>query len=32
MGDAFGQASLLTWVALVLVPLMAVYLYRTPAG
>jgi simple sugar transport system permease protein len=32
VGDAFGQASLLTWVALLLVPLMALYLYRTPAG
>jgi general nucleoside transport system permease protein len=31
-GDAIGQANLLTWVALVLVPLMALYLYRTPAG
>ena len=32
VGDAIGEASLLTWVALVLVPLMALYLYRTPAG
>jgi general nucleoside transport system permease protein len=32
LGDAIGQANLLTWVALVLVPLMALYLYRTPAG
>jgi ABC-type uncharacterized transport system permease subunit len=32
VGDAFGQASLLTWIALLLVPLMALYLYRTPAG
>jgi simple sugar transport system permease protein len=32
LGDAIGGASLLTWVALLLVPLMALYLYRTPAG
>src|SRR4051794_21432759 len=32
LGDAIGGASLLTWVALVLVPLMALYLYRTPGG
>ena len=32
VGDAIGEANLLTWVALVLVPLMALYLYRTPAG
>jgi ABC-type uncharacterized transport system permease subunit len=32
VGEAIGQASLLTWVALLLVPLMALYLYRTPAG
>jgi ABC-type uncharacterized transport system permease subunit len=31
-GDAIGQMSLLTWMALLLVPLMALYLYRTPAG
>jgi ABC-type uncharacterized transport system permease subunit len=32
LGDAIGGASLLTWVALLLVPLMALYLYRTPGG
>jgi ABC-type uncharacterized transport system permease subunit len=32
VGDAIGEMSLLTWVALLLVPLMALYLYRTPAG
>lgn len=32
VGEAIGQANLLTWVALLLVPLMALYLYRTPAG
>jgi general nucleoside transport system permease protein len=31
-GEAIGHANLLTWVALLLVPLMALYLYRTPAG
>jgi simple sugar transport system permease protein len=31
-GEAIGEANLLTWVALLLVPLMALYLYRTPAG
>jgi general nucleoside transport system permease protein len=31
-GDAIGEMSLLTWMALLLVPLMALYLYRTPAG
>jgi general nucleoside transport system permease protein len=31
-GEAIGNANLLTWVALVMVPLMALYLYRTPAG
>jgi general nucleoside transport system permease protein len=31
-GEAIGQANLLTWLALLLVPLMALYLYRTPAG
>jgi simple sugar transport system permease protein len=31
-GEAIGQMSLLTWMALLLVPLMALYLYRTPAG
>jgi general nucleoside transport system permease protein len=32
LGDAIGEMSLLTWMALLLVPLMALYLYRTPAG
>jgi general nucleoside transport system permease protein len=32
VGDAIGEMSLLTWVALALVPLMALFLYRTPAG
>jgi simple sugar transport system permease protein len=32
VGDAIGKMSLLTWLALLLVPLMALYLYRTPAG
>ncbi|MEA2363906.1 MAG: ral nucleoside transport system permease protein [Thermoleophilaceae bacterium] len=32
VGDAIGEMSLLTWLALLLVPLMALYLYRTPAG
>jgi ABC-type uncharacterized transport system permease subunit len=31
-GEAIGQMSLLTWMALLLVPLMALYLYRTPGG
>src|SRR5918992_6072288 len=32
VGDAIGQASLLTWVALLLVPLLALFLFRTPHG
>jgi ABC-type uncharacterized transport system permease subunit len=32
IGDAIGDMSLLTWMALLLVPVMAVYLYRTPGG
>ena len=32
VGDAIGEASLLTWVALLLVPLLTVYLFRTPGG
>ena len=32
VGDAFGNASVLTWVALILVPLMALFLFRTPGG
>jgi ABC-type uncharacterized transport system permease subunit len=31
-GEAIDHASLLTWVALLLVPLMALYLYRTAGG
>jgi general nucleoside transport system permease protein len=31
-GPAIGSANLLTWVALLLVPALAIYLYRTPAG
>jgi general nucleoside transport system permease protein len=32
IGNAIGEASLLTWVALLLVPLLALYLFRTPGG
>ncbi|HEV3376841.1 MAG TPA: ABC transporter permease, partial [Thermoleophilaceae bacterium] len=32
LGDAIGSASLLTWVALLLVPLLAVFLFRSPNG
>jgi ABC-type uncharacterized transport system permease subunit len=32
VGDAIGEASLLTWVALLLVPLLALYMFRTPGG
>ena len=32
VGDAIGNASVLTWVALILVPLMALFLFRTPGG
>ena len=32
VGDAIGQANILTWVALLLVPLVAVLLFRTPRG
>ena len=32
VGDAFGNASVLTWVALILVPLMALFLFRTTGG
>jgi general nucleoside transport system permease protein len=32
VGDAIGSASLLTWVALILVPLLTLYLFRTPRG
>jgi general nucleoside transport system permease protein len=31
-GTAIGSASVLTWVALLLVPLIALYLFRTPSG
>ena len=32
VGDAIGEANVLTWVALLLVPLLALYLFRTPRG
>jgi general nucleoside transport system permease protein len=32
IGNAIGEASLLTWAALLLVPLLALYLFRTPGG
>jgi general nucleoside transport system permease protein len=32
VGNAIGEASLLTWVALLLVPLLALYLFRTAGG
>jgi general nucleoside transport system permease protein len=32
VGDAIGEASLLTWLALLLVPLVALLLFRTPGG
>jgi ABC-type uncharacterized transport system permease subunit len=32
VGDAIGEASLLTWLALLLVPLVALFLFRTPRG
>jgi general nucleoside transport system permease protein len=32
LGTAIGSASLLTWVALLLVPLLTLYLFRTPSG
>jgi general nucleoside transport system permease protein len=32
LGTAIGSASLLTWVALLLVPLLALYLFRTAGG
>ena len=31
-GDAIGSASVLTWVALILVPLLTLVLFRTPRG
>jgi simple sugar transport system permease protein len=32
VGEAIGEASLLTWVVLLLVPLLALYMFRTPGG
>jgi ABC-type uncharacterized transport system permease subunit len=32
LGEAVGRASLLTWLALLLVPLLALFLFRTPGG
>jgi ABC-type uncharacterized transport system permease subunit len=32
VGDAIGRASLLTWLAVLLVPALALYLFRTPRG
>ena len=32
VGDAFGKANLLTWLALIGVVLLSVYLFRTPSG
>jgi general nucleoside transport system permease protein len=32
VGDAIGQANVLTWLALLLVPLLSLYLFRTPGG
>jgi general nucleoside transport system permease protein len=32
VGDAIGSASVLTWVALILVPLLTLFLFRTPRG
>jgi ABC-type uncharacterized transport system permease subunit len=32
VGDAIGRQSLLTWLALLLVPALALYLFRTPRG
>jgi general nucleoside transport system permease protein len=32
VGDAIGRSSLLTWLALLLVPALALYLFRTPRG
>jgi general nucleoside transport system permease protein len=31
-GEAIGNANVLTWIALLLVPLMTIYLFRTPRG
>ena len=32
VGDAIGRANLLTWLALLLVPMLTVFLFRTPRG
>jgi ABC-type uncharacterized transport system permease subunit len=32
VGDSLGRASLLTWLALALVPVLTLYLFRTPRG
>jgi simple sugar transport system permease protein len=32
IGEAIGDMNLLTWMSLLLVPLLALYLYRTPGG
>jgi general nucleoside transport system permease protein len=32
VGDAIGRTNLLTWLALLLVPALALYLFRTPRG
>ena len=32
VGDAIGRTSLLTWLALLLVPVIALFLFRTPRG
>ncbi|MEA2330043.1 MAG: ral nucleoside transport system permease protein [Thermoleophilaceae bacterium] len=32
VGEVIGEVNLLTWVALLLVPLLALYLFRTPGG
>ena len=32
VGDAIGRANILTWLALLLVPLLALFLFRTPRG
>ena len=32
LGDVVGDLNVLTWLALLLVPLVALYLFRTPAG
>ncbi len=32
VGDAIGKANILTWLALLLVPVLALFLFRTPRG